>query len=80
MRFRASWGLAETGAAGPTGNIYGDPAGHSCLAVDGPVLRERMLRTAQDDRASNMVAFAMAALALLEEAVDAAPGALRRDG
>ena len=36
-RFRASWGLAETGAAGPAGNTYGDPAGHSCLAVDGPV-------------------------------------------
>ncbi|MEO7852993.1 MAG: CinA family protein, partial [Rubrivivax sp.] len=56
-RFRASWGLAETGAAGPTGNTYGDPAGHSCLAVDGPVMRERLLLTGQDDRAANMVAF-----------------------
>ena len=26
-RFSASWGLAETGATGPTGNRYGDPAG-----------------------------------------------------
>src|SRR5215468_4295759 len=25
-RFVASWGLAETGATGPTGNRYGDPA------------------------------------------------------
>ena len=72
-RFRASWGLAETGAAGPTGNPYGDPAGHSCLAVDGPVPRERLLRTGQDDRPRNMVAFAMAALELLEQAIDAAP-------
>ena len=32
QRFKASWGLAETGAAGPSGNTYGDPAGHSCLA------------------------------------------------
>jgi PncC family amidohydrolase len=72
-RFKASWGLAETGAAGPSGNPYGDPAGHSCLAVDGPVLRERMLRTGSDDRQANMLAFAMAALQLLEEAVDAAP-------
>ena len=79
QRFNASWGLAETGAAGPTGNPYGDPAGHSCLAVDGPVLRDRLLRTELDDRPRNMIAFAMAALELLEQAIDAAaqaaPGA-----
>src|ERR1700755_2799658 len=34
-RLGASWGLAETGAAGPKGNGYGDPAGHSCLAITG---------------------------------------------
>jgi nicotinamide-nucleotide amidase len=72
-RFKAHWGLAETGAAGPTGNTYGDPAGHSCLAVDGPVLLERMLRTGGDDRLQNMVAFAMAALELLDEAIESAP-------
>jgi len=72
-RFRATWGLAETGAAGPSGNTYGDPAGHTCLAVDGPVQRERMLRTGQDDRPANMLAFAAAALELLEAALDAAP-------
>jgi len=75
QRFRADWGLAETGAAGPTGNPYGDPAGHTCLAVHGPVLRERLLRTGQDDRPRNMVAFAIAALELLEQAIDAAPAA-----
>jgi nicotinamide-nucleotide amidase len=74
-RFRASWGLAETGAAGPTGNPYGDPAGHSCLAVDGPVLRECLLRTGRDNRQQNMVAFALAALELLDEALDAAGAA-----
>lgn len=74
-RFRSSWGLAESGAAGPAGNTYGDPAGHTCLAVDGPAMRERMLRTGQDDRRGNMIAFAMAALELLEEAIGAAPGA-----
>lgn len=72
-RFRASWGVAETGAAGPTGNPYGDPAGHSCLAVDGPVNRERVLRTGVDDRAGNMLMFAMAALELLEQAINEAP-------
>ncbi len=75
QRFRASWGLAESGAAGPTGNPYGDPAGHSCLAVAGPVLRERLLRTGQDDRAHNMIAFATAALGLLADAIAAAPPA-----
>jgi len=75
-RFRASWGLAETGAAGPAGNTYGDPAGHSCLAVDGPVVLERLLRTGQDDRQDNMLAFALAALELLEQAIDGAAGAL----
>ncbi|MGY4827768.1 CinA family protein [Sphaerotilaceae bacterium SBD11-9] len=72
-RFRASWCVAETGAAGPDGNPYGDPAGHSCLAVDGPVKRERLLRTGSSDRAANMFAFAQAALDLLEEALQAAP-------
>ena len=71
-RFRATWGLAETGAAGPTGNTYGDPAGHSCLAVDGPVRLDRMLGTGQADRQANMIAFAMAALQLLEQALNEA--------
>ncbi|TAK84253.1 MAG: hypothetical protein EPO20_15060 [Betaproteobacteria bacterium] len=36
-RFAADWGIGETGAAGPAGNRYGDPAGHVCLAVCGRV-------------------------------------------
>lgn len=74
-RFRATWGLAETGAAGPAGNAYGDPAGHTCLAVDGPVVLERMLRTGSDERQQNMLAFALAALELLQQAIDAADAA-----
>lgn len=34
-RLSTDWGLSETGAAGPTGNRYGDAAGHSCMAVAG---------------------------------------------
>ena len=34
-RFSTDWGLSETGATGPTGNRYGDAAGHSCMAVAG---------------------------------------------
>ena len=34
-RMGATWALSETGASGPTGNRYGDAAGHSCFAVVG---------------------------------------------
>jgi nicotinamide-nucleotide amidase len=66
-RLGATWGLAETGAAGPTGNRYGDAAGHSCLAVAGPVSRVRTLETASSDRQVNMWTFADAALTLFDE-------------
>lgn len=69
-RHGAVWGLAETGATGPTGNRYGDPAGHACLAIDGPVSEAATLRTGSDDRTANMGAFALAALNLLERALD----------
>ena len=68
-RFGATWGLAETGATGPTGNRYGDPAGHACLAVAGPVERAITLETGSADRVANMGAFASAALLLLGEAL-----------
>ena len=61
----ADWGLAETGAAGPTGNPYGDAAGHSCLAVAGPTEAAITLETGRDDREANMEAFARRALQLL---------------
>lgn len=64
---RVEWGISETGAAGPSGNGYGDPPGHSCIAVCGPgdIAISRMLRTNSDDRTANMWAFANAALDLL---------------
>lgn len=64
-RLGASWGLAETGAAGPTGNSYGDAPGHTCLAVDGPISRAATLETGSADRLANMQRFALAALDLL---------------
>ena len=67
----ADWGLAETGAAGPSGNRYGDAAGHCCLAVDGPRNASRVLATGVSDRAANMATFAHAALALLADVLDA---------
>ncbi len=66
----ATWGLAETGASGPTGNRYGDDAGHTCLAVTGPVERVITLETGDSDREANMWVFAKAALDLLRECVE----------
>ena len=63
----ATWGLAETGASGPTGNRYGDAAGHSCLAVAGATERAITLETGKADRLANMYAFAEAALDLLSQ-------------
>ena len=74
QRFGATWGLGETGAAGPTGNRYGDPAGHTCIAVAGAVRRTKTLRTNRSDRLENMRAFAEAALKLLEEVLTEKPG------
>jgi nicotinamide mononucleotide (NMN) deamidase PncC len=68
-RFGADWGIGETGATGPTGNRYGDPAGHACIAVAGRVERVKTLRTGTTDRVANMHTFAAAALALLEESL-----------
>ena len=68
-RLGATWGLSETGASGPTGNRYGDAAGHACIAVTGPVERVITLETGQGDREANMWAFARAALNLLETCV-----------
>lgn len=68
-RFGATWGLSETGAAGPTGNGYGDAAGHTCIAIAGPMEMAVTLETGESDRAANMTAFAAAALDLLKRAV-----------
>ena len=65
QRFSTVWGLSETGATGPTGNRYGDAAGHSCMAVAGPATKVITLETGSNDRADNMQVFARTALNLL---------------
>src|SRR5271169_414798 len=65
QRFSTDWGLSETGATGPTGNRYGDAAGHSCMAVAGPQSSVITLETGSDDRLGNMHVFAATALNLL---------------
>ncbi len=68
-RFAASWSLGETGATGPTGNRYGDPAGHTCLAIAGVIERAVTLKTGSDVRLANMRAFAAAALKFLADTI-----------
>lgn len=67
-RFGATWGVSETGAAGPTGNPYGDAAGHTCVAISGPVEFAVTIETGSSDRKANMEAFAAAVLDLLSRA------------
>ena len=71
-----AWGLAETGAAGPSGNGYGDPAGHTCMAVAGATSIARTFRTGSSDRVANMWAFAEATLQLLVEVLETTPRAV----
>ncbi len=85
-RGRAWWGIddaamaglrassepsSETGAAGPTGNRYGDAPGHTCIAVAGPSERVLTVATGSADRQANMRAFAARALEALMEAIEA---------
>jgi PncC family amidohydrolase len=68
-RLGASWGVAEAGAAGPSGNRYGDKAGHACFAVAGPRIWTRTLETGDNHRVGNMHVFAATALSMLEAAL-----------
>ncbi|WP_421738628.1 CinA family protein [Caulobacter sp.] len=69
---KATWGLSETGAAGPDGNRYGDLPGHCCMAVAGEdTAVSATLETGSDDRPANMQAFAAAALKLLLDTLEA---------
>ena len=70
-RHDATWAIGETGATGPTGNRYGDAAGHTCIAVAGPIERATTLETASADRQANMAAFTMRALEFFYEAISA---------
>ena len=64
-RFAVTWSMAEIGASGPSGNRYGDAAGHSCIAVAGPIERSITIETGKPDRIANMRTFSAAALNFL---------------
>ncbi len=64
---RASWGLGESGAAGPSGSRYGDAPGHVCVAVVGDTAVSRTIETRCADRPLNMDIFARQLLLLFDE-------------
>jgi nicotinamide-nucleotide amidase len=69
-KLNTTWGLSETGAAGPTDNAYGDAAGHTCVAVSNENIEiTSTLETAANDREANMQTFAITALELLQKAL-----------
>ena len=67
----ATWGLGESGAAGPTGSRYGDAPGHACVAVVGELATSRTIETASADRQLNMNIFARQLLQLFDEVLQA---------
>ena len=74
---RATWGLCESGAAGPSGSPYGDAAGHVCVAVAGDpdshaAVHSRTLATGLSDRPVNMDLFARQLLRQFDEVLQAA--------
>ena len=64
-----TWGLSESGAAGPTGNRYGDDPGHTCIAVSGPWNCAKTFESGVQSREANMQSFAEQALKLFELAL-----------
>lgn len=72
-RHGAVWGVGETGATGPSGNRYGDAAGHCCIGIGGPRDLSLTLETASGDRQTNMRAFARKALEALCETLQKSP-------
>lgn len=73
-RHGAVWGIGESGATGPTGNRYGDSAGHAAIAIAGPAERSLIVETGNANRHDNMRAFATLALENLAAALGQAPG------
>jgi nicotinamide-nucleotide amidase len=64
---QASWGIGESGAAGPSGSRYGDAPGHVCVAVVREVAVSRTIETRNTDRPQNMDIFARQLLRLFDE-------------
>jgi nicotinamide-nucleotide amidase len=69
QRLAATWCIAESGLAGPTGGRFGAPAGKTTLSVAGPVARTEVMLTGIADRVENMVEFTTLTLRFLKQAI-----------
>lgn len=72
QRLGATWCIAESGLAGPTGSRFGAPAGMVTVSVAGPVVRAEVSETGLSDREANMVEFASRGLRVLGQAIQEA--------
>ena len=68
-RLGATWCIAESGTAGPTGGRFGSTPGRITIGVAGPVARTEVMETGLSDREENMVEFATRALRFLNSAI-----------
>jgi PncC family amidohydrolase len=71
-RLGATWAIAESGTAGPTGGRTSTP-GHTTICVVGPVMCSEAVDTGSADRESNMVEFTTHSLRVLGDAIRGAP-------
>ncbi len=69
LRLDATWSIAESGLAGPTGGRSGAPPGRTTISVAGPVARTDVIETGLSDRKANMVEFTTRSLLFLSRAV-----------
>ncbi len=69
QRLSATWCIAESGLAGPTGGRFGAPPGKVTVSVAGPVVRTEVMQTGLSDREENMVEFATRGLRFLSQAI-----------
>ena len=68
-RLEATWCIAESGVAGPTGGRSGQPPGRTLISIAGPSSRSDVIETGLTDRAANMVEFATRSLRLLRDTI-----------
>ena len=74
-RLATTWGVSESGTAGPSGSRYGYAPGHASIAVCGPRDVASIVETASGERLPNMYAFAHAALRLFADTLEACEAA-----
>ena len=72
QRVSATWCIAESGLAGPTGGRSGAPPGRTTIGVAGPVARTEVIETGISDREANMVEFTTHTLRFLRDAIQEA--------